>query len=325
MKKIYIHAGPGKSGTSAIQSFLAKNIRALERVGFSYPDIDSIDESINGGVTGGNSASLARSFLNSDHPFSIKNDIESKDIQYKFDRLLKNSNSNLILSSELFSMLNKEDVEDLKSFINQYDYEVFCVFYLRRHDQIVESDYAQQVKKHGYSDLIDSEFYKHIISAYDFYRIINAFKYNFGEASIIVRAYEKTQFVNNNLLDDFLSSIGLYSSRDLFLFDSNIVNPSPSRSMLEIMRVVNGFDNSLEVNKKLLDVVFGNEAFQKKHTDSYISYQSKLKILSACDPMYKKIAKEFFNREKLFHSDLVPYELEDISSKDIVSAFLKLI
>lgn len=325
MKKLFIHVGPGKSGTSAVQSFLANNVELLKKKGISYPEIDSISGSKNGGVTGGNSATLARSFLNSSHPFAIKNDDERANIQSRFIDVLKAADTSIILSSELFSMLDSENVKELATIIQKYNFDVACIFYLRRHDEIVESDYAQQVKRHGYSKPIDKPFYERIVSAYDFRRIINSFEGNFGKNSSVVRVYEKEQFTNGNLLDDFVDSIGLRECSSDFLYEKGVINPSPSASMLEIMRVLNGIDGGVSINEKLLKVVFDNKYFQKQRGENYISFDEKVNILSMCDKMYSDIADRYFNREYLFINELKPYDLSTVSSEDIVSAFVKLI
>lgn len=43
MKKIFIHAGPGKTGTSTIQHWLSRNVDLLAENGIHYPyhDVDS--------------------------------------------------------------------------------------------------------------------------------------------------------------------------------------------------------------------------------------------------------------------------------------------
>ena len=229
-KTVYIHIGPGKSGTSAIQSFLAKNNETLKKYGYFYPEIDDIFSSSKGVVTGGNSATLAKSFLAKDHPFSI-NEAEKSNIVDKFKRVLSSTSYNIILSSELFSMLNSEQVLRLKSIIKDYDYDISFICYLRRHDEIIESDYAQQIKMHKHSRPIDEEYFNRIIHSYDFTRIINQFENSLGKDSAIIRVYEKQQFKDNNLLVDFLFALGLYHEVDSFIFSNSIINPSPSSGL----------------------------------------------------------------------------------------------
>jgi len=324
-KKLFIHIGPGKSGTSAIQSFLSRNNDNLSKFNYNYPEIDSILESGQGRVTGGNAASLARSFLNDKHPFSIKDVEKKKAIQEKLKKVLNQSEYNLILSSELFSMLNKEEVFDLKKIIDNYNYDVRFICYLRRHDQIVESDYAQQVKKHGYYKDIDQNFYKHIINAYNFIRIINNYEDNFNNNSAEIRVYEKSQFKNGNILEDFLDAINLYKEKDTFIFNKGIVNPSPSRKMLEIMKIVNKINTNPRINEKLLDLVFKKEAFQKKTNENYIDYDSKKEILIKCNPMYTEIANKYFDRNILFKENLENYEINDLTNNDLVEVFMELL
>lgn len=324
-KKLYIHIGPGKSGTSAIQSFLAKSSDVLGGLGYSYPNIDDIDESSKGIVTGGNSASLAKSFLEPEHPFAIKDEKKKAEIINKFKAVLENSNQNIILSSELFSMLKVGEVEKLKEVIDGYDYEVFCIFYLRRHDQIVESDYAQQVKKHGYTEKVGPDFYNRIIFSYDFEKIIGNFESNFGEKSVIARVYEREQFKNGNLLEDFLYAVQLQKHNALFCFEKNIVNPSPSYSLLEIMRISNSLESKTNISNKLLNLVFSNPDLQKNTGENYIEYAEKINIIQKCEAMYKRVASRYFNRDTLFQATVQPYEIKKLENRDIISAFLRIV
>jgi len=165
-KTIYLHIGPGKSGTSAIQSFLAKNDENLKKHGYLYPELDNIEDSKNGVVTGGNGATLARSLLDEQHPFSLRDKNAKVSILNKFEKILsENTHYNLIISSELFSMLDVGSIKNLNEILVKYPFDVKFIFYLRRHDEIVESDYAQQVKKHGYFKSLDFDFFKRVINS----------------------------------------------------------------------------------------------------------------------------------------------------------------
>lgn len=276
-------------------------------------------------LRGGNAATLAKAFLSVGHPFALKDVSQKGLIKERFSLILEASKRNLIFSSELFSMLTKESVNDLKSFISDFDYEIFFIIYLRRHDQIVESDYAQQVKQHGYSPKIDKSFYSRITHSYNFENLISNFETNFGFESAIVRIYEKQYFFNNNLLHDFLLTIGLQDSLNEFIEPVFSINPSPSRKVLEVMRLINQVGGYSNVNKAILELVFQDVSLQKKSEESYITFEDKMEILSSVQDMYKRVAQKYFKRDKLFYEVLEPYELNSLSNLDITETILKVV
>jgi len=51
---LYLHIGHGKTGSSALQSFLALNSNLLENYRIEYPEHASFENAINGKISSGN-------------------------------------------------------------------------------------------------------------------------------------------------------------------------------------------------------------------------------------------------------------------------------
>jgi len=116
------------------------------------------------------------------------------------------------------------------------------------------------------------------------------------------------EFASGSILNDFLFTINLHDYHQDFLFDNKVVNPSPSRKVLELMRLINALDPTQELNDYILKLVFSEKSFQKAKDEYYIDYVSKQKIIDLCKDIYETIAYKYLNRNFLFEKDLKPYE-----------------
>ncbi|HEB7551330.1 TPA: hypothetical protein RZH73_001835, partial [Campylobacter coli] len=101
MKELWIHAGMPKNGSSALQSFFAKNIENLKREGIDYPSFVDLTSAKNDGITSGNGAMIARTLLDKNHPIYL-NDSEVRLQSELIDFVLKSSCNRILISSEYF-------------------------------------------------------------------------------------------------------------------------------------------------------------------------------------------------------------------------------
>ena len=71
MKKIILHCGMPKTGSSALQVQLAQSRETLLKHGFDYLPMGDFKQARQGRITSGNGAGLARAYLNPEHPASL--------------------------------------------------------------------------------------------------------------------------------------------------------------------------------------------------------------------------------------------------------------
>ena len=122
-KILYLHCGTHKTGTTAIQQYLNNNSKLLEKNNLVYPPI---------GFTNHypyNNHGIAWQ-LSDDPRLKFEKNNKSLDDFYKF---LKNSDNNLIISSEDFQFFNIEinAYEEFCRQINTYNYKIKVILYLR--------------------------------------------------------------------------------------------------------------------------------------------------------------------------------------------------
>ena len=212
MKNVYIHMGPPKSGTSAIQKWLNENRDYLLSNDIYYPKHEQ-DEN---GVSSGNLLSL---FSQCKDDFVLDEE--------KLDSLIADfhasSASRLLLSSEFFFKRMELLSEKLPNAI--------FVGYLRFPLEVAESSYNQGVKRH--SDVhafgLPPKPRAYQLEILD--RLIN----KVGKTRFVLRPYSKACFVGGNLLEDFLSVFNV-PARNI---ETKRVNTSYTLEGLEFKRWFN--------------------------------------------------------------------------------------
>lgn len=217
-KKIYLHIGPGKTGTSAIQAWLKHNNTWLEQQGILYPDhaLDSNE------ISSGNLYSIMD---RDDNGIIRLNHNKAKDLINTF---LKNEKYHtLLLSSEWF-------FANIQPILNsQWFKHAHVIAYLRNPMELIESNYNQSVKRH--------DVFTPLIAKYEGFPGINVMRnllVNYKRNKIILRPYHKELFENGNIISDLLISIGIENPPKI---ENKSINSSYSFEALEFKRLVNFF------------------------------------------------------------------------------------
>ena len=115
-KTLYLHIGLHKTGSSALQTFFARNIDALAAHGLCYPEGHTHGQAVAGHVTSGNATSLYHRLL------------EGRLVP-TFEALLREVGEppRMLLSTEAFASLSREQVEELLAVLSStYRVRVIC-------------------------------------------------------------------------------------------------------------------------------------------------------------------------------------------------------
>jgi hypothetical protein len=216
-KTILIHAGPPKTGTSVIQSWLNNNVEALAEQGFFYPrhDLDSNQ------ISSGNYAEVLDIDNNKKVSFSEK----------KFLTLVNHFEQSdahtLLLSSEYFF----KQIPQFKQYPFRYEF----VVYLRPAIAFVESIYNQSVKRNGNDAVIAIR--ENIQNP--FHGMLNSYIKQFGPEEFNVRVYGDHTVLGKTLVEDFAQ--GLHINKKLIEPGGNYINRSYCFEALEIKRRLNRY------------------------------------------------------------------------------------
>ena len=135
MKKLVIHAGFHKTGTTALQHSLQASTELLKTAGYRYPIVDQ------GTSQSGSVLALA------DRGWGWQargSKVIPKRIWTKLVKQVRSGQDNIILSSEFFSELDELQIQEIKSAFAGLDCQI--VFTLRAFDKLFPSTYQQALK-----------------------------------------------------------------------------------------------------------------------------------------------------------------------------------
>jgi hypothetical protein len=275
-KTIYIHIGTHKTGTSAIQDFLSLNKKVLKKKGYLFPQ---------------RSRRAYYTAIDNSYVVSKANHRSFR----KLGELCRKQQKHVLLSSETFSLL--DNISDIRMLLADCDVRIIC--YLRRQDDVIQSMYNQSIKEGGfYQDITVYQPYN-----LDYYEMLEKWASVFGKESIIVRLYDKQQFVNHSLIEDFLDILGLKLT-DEFRTLQNNPNPRLSPVVMEYMRHVNCLLDDKAVAKKFKGAVLGFSAERFADATSPIFFHHALlsdEQIQAIMKTYRysnsRVAREYLRRQ----------------------------
>lgn len=314
MKKLFLHIGPPKTGTSTIQDFLYHNRNNLRNFGYLYPQT---------GIKFSGQHNLAQIIIKSE--LAKPNAGTWKE----FHSEIENANfENIIISSEFFSMANKKQIEILKSELKFY--EVTIIIYLRRQDLRLESQYTEAVKK-GRCAIDILSFVEKRRNESDYYKLLERWKQAFGINNLIVRPLEKAQIPN--ICHDILKTVGIDDYNSFSKIDNT--NIRPGRKALEVLKLANKVYKNLPKKsreksvRKIKNYLQDNWNEEGKYR--LISYSESVKIIEEYKESNQAVAQEYLGRKDgvLFYEPLEYYEddnctIEDLSKEELLSLIVAL-
>jgi hypothetical protein len=190
-KKMYIHIGFGKTGTTAIQSLFSRNRAELLKHDFLYPTT---------GLQIGGHHLLS--------PLGACDISGNTKLMYK--QLAKEINdspaTNNFISSENFIFATPNLIEGVRKEFEKFDVKI--IFYIRYQYALIESVFLQWQKVgDDYQGSVVNFFNKHK-GAFDFEQRIAPWATYFGKDAIISRLYEK-KLIGGDVCNDIAAVLGL--------------------------------------------------------------------------------------------------------------------
>jgi hypothetical protein len=205
MKRLVIHVGMEKTGSTTIQEVLRNNAKALRARGINYPaDMHHHNFTL-------------LPLLHKD-PFDMvmwKRRIkpeESKEVlsslQLRWDRHFESHRDGIfIISSEL--LFQQTDlIEALHQMVHPYFDTIDLVCYIRHPNDYLSSVVQQQVKNGVRSRGIEEIFLDILDTRLQYSEVIQNWLRYFPKEHLIVRNFTRSHFKNHSLIDDFFETIG---------------------------------------------------------------------------------------------------------------------
>jgi hypothetical protein len=326
MRKLYLHIGTEKTGTTSIQNFLHANKTVLSRSG--YHVLECAGEKNHRAVPsycmkdGDYDDFFFRRQIDNPKNKKIFKEKLFKDFNEEMGSLENNIHSVIITSEHFHSRLKSiESVKIFKRLISDYFNEIQIICYIREQSALASALYSTGIKA---GDNVEfNSFIKDISpdsSLYDYYSLLGRWSDVFSNDSLNVRIFSKDEFYNNNLIDDFCVAIdeGL-----LTITDRNITKKNESLSNFGILvgRALNSIssryykDGSINKNRR--------HAFKQiskffSGPENNINIEQYKRIRNIFEVSNQKVSQKYFNgRDHLFPWKALPVSTTVINENQI--------
>lgn len=309
-KKLFLHIGTHKTGTTTIQHFLAANRQALRDQQLVYPDISLV------GFKGPRTHHrLAHAIVG--RPGAGTRD----DVRRFFDELRRDLRDGeaAIVSSEAFyrHVLPGEPggahenaggaTRDTLPFVTAVrdcvgDFEVTVLVMLRRQDLFLESLYAEQVMRSNYVDGID-RFLEERLWLADYDARLATWAEVFGRDSLDVRVFDPAAFAQP-IEREFLTRVG--GHWDDGLRPAVTRNATLPRCLIEYKRALNG-GHPRQVSTQYRKWLEALAASSPPGTlpdlgRYYLTQPRRAEVLAGFEAGNRRVAREHLGRDEVFDS-----------------------
>lgn len=280
MKKLYLHIGTHKTGTSSLQQLCYKYYRELNNENINILRHNEIPYKSNF-----NDGSVAREKL----VISLNKWLEKNLKPYEKHFLCWEN-----FSGDLFTLYENRmrNLEVLKEAIPD-NLELSLIVVFRRQDDFLQSAYSQAKHQGDFDDSSKHFLNNEYKTGIDWFKYVNELKEVFPKAKLNALPYDKSLFKVKPLhilIGEIINSDFLISYKQ-----KQVVNVGMSTEAMKLFQSVNIEDNSDKSSQKLLRRILqkvSNKGIFNEY--NYISYEQKLKLLSLYDESNKKLAQYYW-------------------------------
>jgi hypothetical protein len=206
MKKLILHIGTYKTGTSYLQTVLASNRKSLSSKGIYYPSGSFVNHSVNFFPLFDHRERL-NAFTIAKFGQISKDEILANCKKYwirEFEKFKSSNAHTFIISAELLCKLSEKSICTMRDFIMPYFDEIKILCYARGVKSLLVST-IQELLKNGSISLDRAPAV--IENFMDIKSTVQAYESAFGENQVVVRPFDKNRMRNHDLLCDFMHII----------------------------------------------------------------------------------------------------------------------
>ena len=239
MTDVVLHIGMGKTGTSSLQEWCGRNRPVLAEHGVLYPRTPGRFRHVRLGLMTTPLADLHKM------PAWVRmnrNDPEAFQAEVRAEALAEIRSAGLprvLFSNEGFYGSSEEAVAGVRDFLSSFASTVRVVVYLRRQDDHLLSRYQQRIKV-GATERLASRLDVDLTDLYDYAARLSLWQRVVEPTELVVRPFEREQFVGGSLNQDFLAAAGISVPADA-LASLPRTNESLDADAVEFLRIFNLF------------------------------------------------------------------------------------
>jgi hypothetical protein len=290
-----LHAGPPKTGTSALQSTFAKNVASLLEHNICYPDDASLSRARSNQVTSGNGVALAI-LLGAKLGDHIATDHVWPEIRAALER-----GNDLLYSSEAISAFDPDDFRMFRQTAEELGYHIKVVIYIRAIADHALSCYHQYIKegltRFDFNDFLRNEYGRPQTN------IIQNLLKVFDATDIQVRNYDR---MPSGIARDFFEHVLGLADLSGFEMEEPRVNRSLTPTEAALMRV--------------MAPMFATRLQARVASDSIIYGLPRIERRPLISPAAMKLVEELHGADLELINSHLPAEPIALKSDDLIVA-----
>ena len=313
MKKLYIHVGLHKTGTTGIQALLTANTKQLAQRGVFYPDTGRIANTLE--------YTAVPAYAHHNIPLVTMGGDDS--LLHKLIKEIKDSDSHTaVISSEVFMQQFKNDLSNISRLAILRDhFEVKIVFYLRRQDSLYESVTNQKIKDGHVAPPLNTV---KLAPYYNYLMWMNIWEKEFGEGNIIPRVYEKGRVEGGSLYAGFAGRVLGFKDIDNFILPVAGLNPRLSGDTLKFKQAINLLDLPARLKQSFIGLLL--QFSQHQNSTNVKAFQNhgslndgeRRAIVERYREMNRDISRKYLKvDEDLFSCEIVSRSNDSITAQDL--------
>lgn len=313
MNQLYLHIGTPKTGTTSIQNFCRDNTDMLHSLGYDYPDMPYRYSR----ASHLRNAHFLAGYL---HDEDGKRDYgqEENRVQEAFAYLRERFEqyNRIILSDEgIWNRSLKEDCllwKRIQKELKKGDIAIKVIVYLRPQYDYMYSWWNQRIKAGMWSEsrlTWEEMLQKSHVLALDYYDVLEHIAGFVGKENIVVRMFDRSQFLEGSLYRDFQQIVGLPRRNDYYISDE-LHNTSLNRNNSEIKRILNGLpDLDTQTNVWFRDLLKALSGYMPDEVNySMFNREQMREFTQRFRESNEKVSKEYLGKT----SDLFYKDYEDV-------------
>lgn len=300
-RKLVLHIGTHKTGTTAIQSAMASNVSALKAQGYAYPLFSAHFKGVPNDRNGYFIGRLVKAVVK---PGSIEEDklALAETCRDELARYL-DAPEDVILSDERlwYSASGYEQYwNTLRSIMEDIGFREFeIVLYLRRQDRFAEALWNQFVKgdtrmTETLPAYVDGKVMKRVCN---YAKGLDALADTFGKENLSVHVFDRARMKEGNVVPDFAAAIGV----DIAPFaepENKEVNVRLSNDAVEIKRLLNASESYAAMpdflRSTLLDI---SAAHPESNKTNVLPAAKRKEVLARYEEGNAYVAREYLGIE----------------------------
>jgi hypothetical protein len=298
MRELIFHLGVPKTGSSALQVFLARNHDLLLARGVDYFRIGDFTLGAGGNISSGNGSLVSRALLPAGSPIGIGD--PQPHIDALFAAIDASAADRGVISSEIFADADPPALTRLIERVKEKGIAPRAFFFARRQDQFLSSAYMQEVKRHQCTEFPE-------VHVRRLYRQVKYLRYGsfframtevFGAGQVTARLYEEAVANKGGLFQAFLRAIGIDPSG--FDMDVKDINTSLTMRSLLMMMLINKYKPRMNFSDFVVQNEITSGAIQSGARHALFSDTLTGEIEAYFQEETAILAREHFARPVLF-------------------------